>query len=42
MAAVPEVSPTRKVGYDVLRECHKKAYALLSEALKIDEDGTGK
>jgi len=42
MATIPERSPSRKVGYDVLRASHKKAYALLSEALKIDEDGVGK
>ena len=42
MATIPKRSPSRKVGYDVLRDCHKKAYAFLSEALRIDEDGIGK
>lgn len=37
----PHQSPQGKVGYDVLRECHKKAYAYLSEALRIDENGVG-
>lgn len=32
----------KQVGYDALRECHKKAYAYLTEALKIDEGGVGK
>lgn len=38
-AAVP---PAGKVGYEALRECHKKAYAFLTEALRIDEQGVGK
>lgn len=29
------------VGYDVLRESHKRAYAYLTEALRIDEEGVG-
>jgi len=33
---------SRKVGYDFLRDSYKKACGLLSEALKINEDGAGK
>ena len=44
MATTPEdhvPTPTGKVGYESLRECHKKAYAYLTEALKIDENASG-
>lgn len=36
----PESSPKR-VGYEVLKESHRKAYAYLTEALRIDESGVG-
>ena len=45
MATFPEKSsvpiPPGKVGYDSLRDCHKRAYAYITEALRIDESGTG-
>ena len=42
MASPSPSSVPKQVGYDALRECHKKAYAFLTEALKIDEGGVGK
>lgn len=39
--ATPTISRPDTVGYEVLRESHKRAYAYLSEALRIDEDGKG-
>lgn len=38
----PPQPPDNKVGYEALRECHKRAYAYLTEALQIDEGGVGK
>ena len=32
----------QRVGYEALRECRKKAYGYLAEAVKIDEEGIGK
>ena len=29
------------VGYEVLKEAHKRAYIYLTEALRIDESGAG-
>ena len=45
MATVPQDKspqpPQKAVGYDALRECHRKAYSHLTEALQIDEGGRG-
>jgi hypothetical protein len=35
------LGPTKRVGYEVLKECHRRAYAYLTEALRIDESGEG-
>lgn len=32
---------SKAVGYGALRECHKRAYSHLTEALQIDEGGIG-
>lgn len=31
--------PSKRGSYEALRECHKRAYAYLTEALQIDEAG---
>ncbi len=41
LSGAPQAA-SKRVGYEVLRECHKRAYAYLTEALKIDEGGVGK